>query len=312
MEPQCEACHSTVLITNHENGFVVCGDCGQVQDRVWSFEPEHKWYDEEERRTRDRTGDPLSIQTMAILGLPSSTFITSTDYMGSSLEMHDQKKYRRLLTYQKGSKISRKRHFSKVHAEIRKACHQLQLPDTLVQDVLSMYIKASERGLLRGRSKLQVILALIHMIAIKKGLHFDLKDVEDAWGIKPRKIRKMATMLNKTFCIEMNAPNSHLSTKQMIMKLGEELKMDPQTIKLASDIHDLAKRCDKNHLLDGKRPSSIAAACVYLASLSRKERLTLETMSQKLGITKITLRKRSKQIAQIMQQSGKNHLVLAM
>ncbi len=297
----CQACCSTSLITTHESGFLVCGDCGQVQDRIWSFEPEKKWYDEEERRLREHAGEPLSMTHVIHLGLPSSTFLPASDYTGSSLDVREQVKFKRLLQYQIGAKVSRKRHFTKVLAEIKRTCYQLQLPESLAEEVLLLYVKASKKGFLKGRSKQQVIIALIYILATQKGIMIDLNDFTLRWGIKPRKIRRLIVMLRDMFNLDVHVKRRLVNVHLLIIKIGMELNVRPGSIRLASEIYFLAKKLDKNHALDGKRPSSIAAACIYLACISQKEHLTMDAISRKMGISKITLRKRIRQLTRMMK-----------
>ncbi len=311
MNTQCQGCGATDLITTYEEGFIVCGNCGQVNDRVWSFEPECRWFDEEERRLRDRAGDPSSLLTMALLGLPTSTFTTRSDYLGTTMECQQQVKFERLLAYQRSAKQSRKRHFTRIREEIKNICHQLQLPESMVQDVLTLYVKTSQKDFIRGRSKLQVILALIFIVSMKKGITMDLNSIAQYWDLEPRKIRKMVAAIQQLLHIEIK-PRWPTETKELILQLGTQLKLTPEIIETALDIHTIARKNDKEHLLDGKRPSSIAAACIYLACLARKERILLDHMAKKMKITKLTLRKRSQLIARIIKDAGNTRLQLAM
>ena len=86
-----------------------------------------------------------------------------------------------------------------------------------------------------------------------------------------------------------------------LLRLMNKLKLSGETEKLAVSYLKLAK---ENKLTSGRSPISLAAACIYLASLNSGLSITQKEVARVSGITEVTLRNRCKELVEVAKRRG--------
>lgn len=165
----------------------------------------------------------------------------------------------------------------------------LQVPEEVQKTALDIYRRASERGLVRGRSIDVVISASLYAaIRIHKAPQ-TLDDIARNAAPKKKTIGRMYRLLVKELGLEAVPINS----EDAVAKLARELKLKDAT---REDAIELLKRADRRGLMSGRNPMSVVAAVVYHAALKHDEKLTQRSISIATGVTEATIRNRNREL----------------
>lgn len=165
----------------------------------------------------------------------------------------------------------------------------MNIPDKIYKDAYDIYRRASEAGLVRGRS-IEVVVAASLYAAIR--IHNAPQTLEDvARNAEPRKksIGRMYRLLVK----ELDLKTVPISSEDTMRRLCEELKLKETTKEEAIEI---MRRAEKEGLMSGRNPMSVVAAVIYHASLGHDERLTQRNISIVTGVTEATIRNRTREL----------------
>ncbi|SRR5215204_632571 len=152
----CSTCKrdQTLVITDHESGETICGNCGTVitenvisQSRGWYS------FDSEEFNHSARMGAPTSLARHDT-GL--STFIgkTDRDARGQSIDLSLRSTMERLKVWNLRTQLyySSDRSLKEAFMQLDILKDKLGLPNIVVEKTVYIYRKAQQRGLARGRT----------------------------------------------------------------------------------------------------------------------------------------------------------------
>jgi len=165
----------------------------------------------------------------------------------------------------------------------------MEIPDGIYRDAYNIYKRASEAGLVRGRS-IEVVVAASLYAAIR--MHSAPQTLEDiARSAEPRKksIGRMYRLLVK----ELDLKTIPINSEDTMRRLCEDLKLKESTKQEAIDI---MKRAEEQGLMSGRNPMSVVAAVIYHASLGHDERITQRSISIVTGVTEATIRNRTREL----------------
>jgi transcription initiation factor TFIIB len=287
-EDYCRLCLGA-LIWDQTSGETVCTTCGAVSAEST----------EGLSQIRLAVGDGnLSEDLQASNNIAAevgvSTVIGSVDIDATGRRIgqsRDLRQLRRLNTIV--SWDSDKRRLGKVSMEVRKISHSLGLNGVVAQRAFEIYQKEFDAKSVRARSLVAASAACVCMacreleiarppnslVALKAGIN------ERKFGYyygmllasEPRK-----SVLDPAKYLSSIAARASLrgTTERMAVEILRKIKADPR--------------------LAGKRPVSIAAAALYIASVRCGDRTTQLRFAYAAGVTPITIRKRSQEISEIL------------
>jgi len=281
----CPECGESV--TAREGEEVVCDGCGHVLDG-------RRITDNPVRASAARNGD-----YDARAGTPL-TYMRHD--MGMSTEIGDSRELRKVPSRKRGqyarmrkwhSRLtgSKDRNLGVAYAELRRLSSQLNLPDTVAEEVARLYEKAVDHDLVRGRSIEGVLAALVYAVARKQGTPRTLEEIEEASGIEARDIGRTYRYVARE--LDLWIPPAR--PEDYLPRFADELDLSGAVVARARDLVEHARDAD---LLVGKGRTGIAAAVLYTASVLEGEKRTQQEVADAVGVTVETLRNRYQELMQ--------------
>jgi transcription initiation factor TFIIB len=265
-ENVCTECGGTRFHRDYVTGELICWSCGYViSSNAINQGPEWRAFDPEERDKLPRAGSPYN-WFMHDKGLSTEISWQNRDLAGRSLKPDERARLNRLRKWHKRSKVysSNQRNLSQALSEISKIGYVFSLPRNVVDTSSIIYRMAVERKLLRGRRITNVAVASVYMACRQCGVIRNLEDVAKAAEIT----RKEVAVSYRHILREPNTSVPLADPKGYISKLIIRLGLTGETKRLTKVILDQASMIK---LTNGRAPSGIAAACVYITILRVRE-----------------------------------------
>jgi transcription initiation factor TFIIB len=273
--PECKG----QIITIQDTGEVVCSQCGLVlKERIIDFSHSGKRaFTAQEKKIRERTGSPISI-LLPDMGL--TTVIDKKNIVNPDLKR----------AAKWNSRISwEKRNLLIATTELKRICSNLNLPDYIKLEAISLYKKAFKRKLLRGRSINGMVAACIYYACREKRIPRTLQEILDETSISAKDVRRFYRTLIKEFNLKTPSTDPIALIPRFITELGLDSEIEGLTIKILNAYKS-------NISMSGKDPKGIVAGVLYLACKIRKINLTQKRIADTVGVTEVTLRSRYKEL----------------
>ena len=273
--PECKG----QIITIQDTGEVVCSQCGLVlKERIIDFSHSGKRaFTAQEKKIRERTGSPISI-LLPDMGL--TTVIDKKNIVNPDLKR----------AAKWNSRISwEKRNLLIATTELKRICSNLNLPDYIKIEAISLYKKAFKRKLLRGRSINGMVAACIYYACREKRIPRTLQEILDETSVSAKDVRRFYRTLIKEFNLKTPSTDPIALIPRFITELGLDSEIEGLTIKILNAYKS-------NISMSGKDPKGIVAGVLYLACKIRKINLTQKRIADTIGITEVTLRSRYKEL----------------
>jgi transcription initiation factor TFIIB len=287
---RCSFCSGDLLL-DYESGENVCTVCGIVSsvstpglDELYALSGSRSI----------AAGSDRSMTLAEQVGAATVIGIADLDAKGRRISQgRDLKQLRRLDTMVTWD--SKKRRLRKVSMQIRRISQSLGMSDIIAERGFEIYKR--EYGVKSPRAKSLAAVAAAALCAACRELDVarPANDVVALHaGVNKKQLRRYYKLIvSEGASREVLSPISYVSS--MTAKVG----LKGTTERIALDILAKVKGDPK---LVGKRPVSIAAAALYLASVRGNDRTTQLRLAYASGVTPITIRKRSIEISHILEQ----------
>jgi len=155
--------------------------------------------------------------------------------------------------------------------------------------------KRKEKKRIPRRTALAGALAYIELI--KRGEQVIYEEIAESLGEDPRYIAKISTKISREYGEKPPIIPRSAFIKKLISVYGPKLELDEEETKNAISLYDSVEK-DIEEYAFAFRP--IAGACIYLAE--KKDELSLEEISSKIGTTPISIGNSIAQIEEIRQK----------
>ncbi|MBI5697544.1 MAG: hypothetical protein HZC29_03410 [Thaumarchaeota archaeon] len=291
----CTACDGALIFDVHTDERI-CNKCGIVMPACDEF-----LHNVTCNQTTPLQTSVESLANNMMYEISLHTFIgkKDVDVNGKSTKSFHMEKMRKLdkLTITNDNKA---RNLNKAIREIRRITEILGLKSAVAERAAYIYRKAFGQGLIRGRSITGIVAAAVYVACKEMEIPHSIDDIERLLeGINKKNVLQYYKMLLKCMNIRIGLPSpiSHIS------KIAERTGLSGKTERKALVI---LSKVGNDSLLAGKKPISIAAAALYLASLRTKEHTTQLRIALATDLTTITIRKRCVDIMQILNTSTTN------
>ncbi len=283
----CQHCLGE-LLWDQDSGERVCTNCGAVSQNerdVFELSPVSRGYSE-----------PLSRSASGAIaeGIGVSTVIGYRDVdaggrqLGQSRDLRQLRKLNTMVAWD-----SKKRRLGKVSMEVQRVVQALGLNTSLGERAFKIYLKEFNAKSVRTRSLAAVATACVCMACRELDIARPPNDlVAKKVDVDEKKFRHYYRMLLST-----EETRSIPSPVNYISAVAAKASLSGATERMAIEILNKVKG---NPLLVGKRPISLAAAALYLASLKNSDRTTQLRLAYAAGVTPITIRKRSLEISEML------------
>ena len=281
----CFGCNSVRIITDHESGELICGDCGLVISN--SVESQRDLIIDLPINTLDSNtcnGLPTSL-ALYDKGLPTVIGVPYKDAKGQSLDASMRSRMERLRRWDLRIKTdySHDVNLKDPFRQLDALKDKLGVSDIVVEKAASIYRKVQNKGLIKGRTIPAVLDASLYAACRQLGIPKTLKEIAGANNVKRRSLAKYYRML----ITELDIKIPVVEPIDCIVKVSNKANLNEKTKHRAINI---IHQVDRNKAIVGKDPMGIAAAVLYIACLNVDEKRTQSEIAQAAGITEMTLR----------------------
>jgi len=295
--PKCPACTNTKIVTVHDTGELICGNCGLViTDKRIDTNAEWRSFSKEGGADPTRTGAPTSL-TIHDRGLSTVIGAINKDASGKPLSTSMKSTIERLRTWDSRSQAqsSSDKNLRQALNEMSKIKDKLALTDTVIEKAAYIYRKAMEKKLVRGRTIQGLVGACLYAACRNTQTPRTLQDISKGMDIKKKDIARCYRLVFRELELKMPVvdPVKGVSRIASIAKLNEKTKR--KAIQILNQAKDTG-------LAAGKDPMGIAAAALYLACISTGEIKSQKEISIASGITEVTIRNRCAGLRKMLEK----------
>jgi transcription initiation factor TFIIB len=283
---ECPRCGSTHLISDPENGEMVCANCGLVvEEELIDRGPEWRAFTADEKESRTRTGLGMSY-TLYDKGL-STVFNGYKDAQGNRLKDETRIKMDRLRKYDNRSKFDEtwRRNLSIAMAELDRVATALHLPQSVKEQAALIYRRALKMNLIRGRSIDAFVAASMYAACRQLKVPRPLKEITKASTREHSEVARTYRLLLREMKLKMPVDDP----MKFIPSIASKLNLRRDTERYAIDILRKAKQMQG---LSGKDPRGLAAAALYMACIGNNDKRIQKDVAEAAGTTEVTLRNR--------------------
>jgi len=287
----CPECGNNDLIRDYEAGELVCEGCGMVvSSELFSYGPEWRAFNIEQREKRTRVGAPLT-WTIHDRGLSTIIDWTGRDIYGRGLKPKQRAQVYRLRKWNRRSKISggNERNLAHALSELTKIAYKLNLPKNVLETASVIYRQVVRKRLIQGRSIQRMAAASIYMACRQCNVIRTLEEVGNAANISKKESGRYYRFLLRN--LETRVPP--VEAKSYVSKFVNQLTLSGNVENFAMLILDQAMEM---RLTGGRGPAGIAAAATYIACLLTNERRTQGDIAGRAHVTEVTIRNRYQEL----------------
>jgi transcription initiation factor TFIIB len=289
---KCHECSSRKIERDETRGEVVCSDCGLViEDNIIDQGAEWRVFSPEEGDQRARTGSP-STQLLHDKGLSTEIDWQNRDYSGRVISGASRTQYHRMRKWQRRARITNThdRNLSQALPEISRIGNNLGMSKNVQQEVAAVYRKALEKKLARGRSIDALVAASIYLVCNMNNLGRTLDEVSKSTRVGRKELTRCYKIIKRELGIRLRVNHPTDFVGGFCSKLG----LPAETLSKTLEIISLA---EKMELIDGKSPTGLAAAAIYIAANQTNRIRTQREIADISSVTEVTIRNRYKELA---------------
>jgi len=265
-----------------ERGEAFCSICGSVLDeRLVDLGPEWKAIDYEEKEKKVRVGSPITPRFH--------------DYgLGSEIERTHgyEQKNESLRVWQRRlrTSTSAERNLAQALSRINDLCESLKMPLFVAETASRTYRQLLKKGVVKSKCMAKVTAAIVYFSAKVHGVERSVKEVSEAAGVDVKAVNKYYRL------IASETPLEHPpvpTVEKQIARLANLMKVSAKTERLALQLYKATKSAT---IQDGKSPSGLAAAYIYIASVINSENIPQREVAAVADVTDVTVRHRYREI----------------
>lgn len=284
----CTICNGK-LVSDLDNSEKICSLCGIVT------KDEHgSYYNETGSSTTStiKTGEPTSFM-MYDIGLPSIIGNKNVDANGKHLHSYGIEKLRKLNKFTI-SDNSKTKNLNKAIGEIRRITEIMGLNTLVAERASYIYRKILNKKVIRGRSITGIVSATICVACEEMNIPISINKIVELVGYSKKNITHYYKFILRQLEMNVGVVDPSYSISKIAKKSGLSVKTERKALEILEQIRG-------DPILSGKKPVSIAASVLYLASFQTKEHTTQLRIAIASELTPITIRKRSVELSQLLK-----------
>lgn len=283
----CPVCGSSEFFIDNIRSEKSCKKCGLVLEENIIDSTFRGTARDKEGNFKGQNGAPNDI-TIHDGGL-------STTFDINKGNIKDYAKWKRLKRLHNQSRVggTRDRNLSRAFTELGLVISKLALSSSVKRESASIYRKALDKDLIRGRSISKLLVATVYISCRLCKVPRTLDEIEKGTGINQKTISKNYRFLARELGIKLSpiSPNDYIP--RFASRLGLSSQVEVKSIEIINQAKDLG-------LTSGKDPASVAAATLYGTSMLFGERKTQTEIAKTLGVTEVTIRNRFKELNNVL------------
>lgn len=257
------------LIEDSRAGDVVCPACGLVVgDRVVDVSSE--W-----RTFSDSASDPSRVGA-AENPLLDNDLSTTIGRSTTGVEYHNR-----------NGMSSTNRALMLAYRDINEIAARVGLPTTIVEQSSSYYKQIHEQKRLKSRPRVAVASACIYVACRLDRAARSFKELSSISGVQARDIAKCYKHICKIIKIPSQELHVHVDSGDFMSRFCSNLNLSVEVQRIATHIAAMAK---EKSITDGRNPTSIAAAAIYMASQLSDTKRSQREISEVAGCADSTIK----------------------
>jgi len=272
----CTECNGDL----HQSGAeVVCAECGLVVGSV-ELKMTPDWGDSDSESQQRRTGAPMT-DARHDKGLSTKIgYGTGVEVSGSK-----QRQFARLRRQHNRARFPSKSERNKVYAytEIRQATSSLSLPDSVRDQACALFDSAQSAELLYGRSIEGFAAAVVYAVCRTQSIARTRAEVVAASSATMDELNAAYDAMNRELGLPVGPIDPRDYLARYASSLGLGMVVENRAREHVSALQDA-------HLIGGKNPSGVAAACLYRAADEEGVDVTQEALTEVADISRLTIR----------------------
>lgn len=291
---RCNECGSRNLETDITRGETCCEDCGLVlQDTTIDQGAEWRTFGPDDDG-RARTGAPTTLR-IHDKGLSTDIDWKNTDFSGRPISGKSRAQLYRMRKWQTRARTStsRERNLQKALPEINRIGSQLGLAGSHLEEASMIYRKAVEADMIRGRSIDALVASSIYAVCCLSKLGRTIEEVCEHSRIGRKELTRTYKLMKQRLRMRMDINRPQDYVQSFCSKLA-------LSTKTTQKVYEIIQEATSKELVDGKSPTGVTAAAIYIAcQLERQIRTQLE-ISKVSNVTEVTIRNRYKELCKAL------------
>ncbi|PTD94125.1 transcription initiation factor IIB [archaeon SCG-AAA382B04] len=290
---KCPECGNEKLKHDYERAELLCEKCGIVIDEEFiDTGPEWRAFDSEQKNSRSRVGAPITTMTHD-KGLSTQISTKDKDGYGNSISSSKKTQFYRLRKWHRQARISdaKERNLALALGELNRIASQLKIPKSIQEDASMIYREAAEEDLIKGRSIEGVVASTLYVACRENDVPRTLDEIAETARVSRKEIGRTYRFIASELELKLTptSPTKYLPRFCSKLDLSREVQFKSEKI--------LKKAAEKG-LTSGRSPTGIAAAAIYIASVTSGEKRAQKDVAQATNTTEVTVRNRYQELAE--------------
>jgi transcription initiation factor TFIIB len=288
--PNTEA-HAHCVIYDYTNGEKICKECGiVVQDNLYDAELDIGFY-----KLKSDTNTALP-HYIILNDKVMSTAIA--DYNAtSSKKFSNRKEHNRVEFLNKIVSCSNKNRNLKIVIDLlNRIKDKLFLSSLCIEDALVYYKKALDKGLIKGRSIKEVIVACVYIVCKNSSIPRTLTEISQIVEANERFAGRCYRLLIR----ELKITHVQFKPSIFIRKIADVVNIHERAVR---ESIDMLLAVQNENAFTGKNTLSVAAAVLYLTCKKHKQKVSQARIASAANINIMTLRKRLSEVRNVIMHA---------
>lgn len=293
---RCPECGSTEILVDSGKGEKICSKCGLIlNESMIDTQQDWRAFDSEELEKTARTGAPLT-RIRHDKGVGTEIGKSKAELFKVSAGKRGQ--YFRIKNWQKRLVSGKDRNYGYALSELERISSALSLPKNLQEEIASMYEKALEEGLVKGRSIEAVIGSLVYALSREYGSPRLMSEICEVSGVDKRDLGRTYRYVARKLNLRVIPAKAidYVPRCATILGLGDKTQIKAK---------QYLKKIKSEEDVSGKGPIGLAAATLYIAAIMNGEIISQRKIAEAIGVTEVTIRNRCKDIAKSLNIEDK-------
>ena len=292
---RCPECASRNLQVDTTRGETSCVDCGLViADQQIDHGAEWRTFGPDDEG-KARVGAPSTMR-LHDKGLSTDIDCRNTDFSGRAISGKNRSQLYRMRKWQSRarSSSSRERNLQKALPELNRIGSLLNLGSSHLEEASLIYRRAVQADMIRGRSIDALVASSIYAVCCMNKLGRTIEEVCTFSRIGRKELTRTYKLMKQRLKMRMDINRPEDYVMSFCSKLGLSTKTTQR-------VYAILKLATDRELVDGKSPTGVTAAAVYIACQLESQIRTQLEISRVSNVTEVTIRNRYKELCEVLK-----------
>ena len=281
--PKQRKCNHSV-VRDPETYETWCTKCGVVL-----VSPYESSLEETGTSPRIRSSPQYSIPFAHDKSLSTLRGSVNNDASGRRLSLSARQRMRRLKRWDSRSAKQSSDHTRQAMAlvELHRLADKLNIPPGTREEAIRVYFEARKENMIRGTPFIVAMPAAIYAACRVRGTPRTLREILKESLVVKEVERMRVARFYRRLLVKLGLQPHNSDPVTYVSKIAEGMRISGKTQGLAIQILRVAK---EEHFTEGKDPSGLVAAALYIASLLNNEKRKQKEISKVAGVADATVR----------------------